>query len=213
MQQGKLGSIQQVMGFQLSSPQRRLPTWYEELPGGLFFDEAPHLLYLIRHFLGDLKIDFTAIRRDDSTGAIASLQAALCGASANAALTMTFSAPVSEWLLVVVGSKQVLVIDIFRDILVEANSDGSHSAQEILINSLRFGAGLGAGFVTSGFLHGTNHLFYGHDVLIRQFIRSIRDGKSPPVTGRDGAAVVAAMEALLAGGKRTESRVDSSNAA
>jgi len=35
----------------MSTPRRRLPDWYEALPGQLFFDEAPHLTYLSRRFL------------------------------------------------------------------------------------------------------------------------------------------------------------------
>src|SRR2546422_6585013 len=49
---GQAGQVESVVGFQMSTPRRRLPDWYEALPGQLFFDEAPHLLYLSRRFLG-----------------------------------------------------------------------------------------------------------------------------------------------------------------
>src|SRR5690242_17558111 len=44
---GRLGRIRRIHAVQLSNPRRRLPTWYESLPAGLFYDESPHLLYLV----------------------------------------------------------------------------------------------------------------------------------------------------------------------
>jgi len=38
---GTFGALRGVVGLQLSNDRRRLPTWYRELPGGLFYDEAP----------------------------------------------------------------------------------------------------------------------------------------------------------------------------
>jgi len=49
---GKLGAIHSVRALQLGNPSRRLPIWYNELPLGLFYDESPHLLYLLRRFAG-----------------------------------------------------------------------------------------------------------------------------------------------------------------
>src|SRR5437870_12579787 len=52
VESGRTGRVESVIGFQMSTPRRRLPDWYETLPGQLFFDEAPHLTYLSRRFLG-----------------------------------------------------------------------------------------------------------------------------------------------------------------
>src|ERR1043166_1227531 len=49
---GKWGRVTGLHGLQLSSPDRRLPAWFEQLPLGLFYDESPHLLYLLRAFGG-----------------------------------------------------------------------------------------------------------------------------------------------------------------
>src|SRR4029079_1514852 len=45
---GALGNIRGVVARQYGNPGRRLPTWYQDLPLGLFYDESPHLLYLLR---------------------------------------------------------------------------------------------------------------------------------------------------------------------
>src|SRR5690348_3679559 len=70
--EGKLGEIRSVWATQLSNPKRRLPEWYRDLPGGLFFDESPHLLYLVRRLLPDLSLlesRITASARGESTPA------------------------------------------------------------------------------------------------------------------------------------------------
>lgn len=57
---GEVGETIQVVGVQLSSFSRRLPTWFEDLPGGLYWDEAQNLVYLIDAFLG--KADLVTAR-------------------------------------------------------------------------------------------------------------------------------------------------------
>ncbi len=198
IERGELGAVQHVIGLQLSSPRRRLPPWYPQLPGGLFFDESPHLLYLMRRFMGGLDIEYASTSRAESgEQPVSTVRAGLSGKSATGVLTMSFDAPVSEWVLLVVGSQRVLIFDIFRDILTVLRSDGAHSPPEVLASSLRFGLGLAKGFLTSGPLYATGRLLYGHEVLVRRFVDSVLEGTPPPVTGEDGLEVVRAMEAIL----------------
>jgi scyllo-inositol 2-dehydrogenase (NADP+) len=196
---GQMGEIRQVMGFQLSSPQRRLPTWYAELPGGLFYDESPHLLYLMRYFLEQIQFENVSLNRGATgDGPVESVLAKLRGPKAEGVLSMSFEAPVSEWTLSIVGSKRVVVFDIFRDILTSLRPDGSHSGSDILKNTALSALDFGAGFVTSGYLHSTKKLMYGHEELIRQFVASVRTGRAAPVNGQDGLEVVSLMEQVLA---------------
>jgi len=112
-------------------------------------------------------------------------------------LSMSFRAPVSEWLLTVVGTRRVLVLDMFRDILVVHKPDGAHGTTDVLKSSLRaFWQGL-AGFASSGALFSTGRLLYGHETLVRRFIDSIVEGAPLPVTPEEGRAVVQTMEAIL----------------
>jgi hypothetical protein len=110
---------------------------------------------------------------------------------------MSFRSPVSEWLLAVVGTRRVLVLDIFRDILVVQRPDGAHGTGDVLKSSLRAcWQGL-AGFVTSGALFSTGRLFYGHETLVHRFIDSIIDGTPLPVPPEEGLAVVQTMQSIL----------------
>ena len=199
LERGEVGEVQHAMALQLSSPQRRLPSWYPELPGGLFFDESPHMIYLLRRFLGDLSVQqaWAQAAPPDVAQTLDRVEARLQGSRGSAHLSMSFRSPVSEWLLAVVGTRRVLVLDIFRDILVVQRPDGAHGTGDVLKSSLRAcWQGL-AGFATSGALFSTGRLFYGHETLVRRFIDSIIDGTPLPVPPEEGLAVVQTMQSIL----------------
>jgi scyllo-inositol 2-dehydrogenase (NADP+) len=198
MQQGKLGDVLHAVALQLSSPSRRLPTWYPELPGGLFFDESPHMLYILRRFLGDLNVDAAWAQKAPAgeKQSVERVEAHLGGSGVSAQLTMSFRAPASEWLVLVIGTKAVLVVDVFRDILTVLGSDNRHGSADVLKSSLGFFTQAAAGFVTSGALHSTGRLYYGHDVLVTRFLDSI-EGAPPPVTLSDSLAIVESMEQII----------------
>jgi scyllo-inositol 2-dehydrogenase (NADP+) len=199
LESGQVGEVQHAMALQLSSPQRRLPAWYPDLPGGLFFDEAPHMVYLLRRFLGDLSVR-QAWRQEAPAGVLQRLdrvEARLGSVRGSADLSMSFRSPVSEWLLTVIGTRLVLVLDIFRDILVVQKPDGAHGTGDVLKSSLRAFWQAAAGFATSGALFSTGRLLYGHETLVRTFLDSIIDGAPSPVTPEEGMAVVQTMESIL----------------
>jgi scyllo-inositol 2-dehydrogenase (NADP+) len=197
VESGRLGAVDAVYGFQLSNPKRRLPHWYQNLPGGLFLDEAPHLLYLIRRLLGRLEPRSVDARLDGQE--IRDLSATFEHESIWASLSMSFGASVSEWQFVVVGASGVAALDVFRDILVVLPDDGSHRAREILRSSARMVAGHVAGVASSGARVVGRRLQYGNDEVVRRFVDAIegRPERLRWMTGEDGYAVVACLEELL----------------
>ena len=201
LERGSLGSLREVWGLQLSNPLRRLPDWYEELPLGLFYDESPHFFYLMRRFLGDgIAVGTTTVVRHPGRQTPVSVGAQLEHGTVPGRIDMHFEAPVSEWQLMVVGSRRLAVIDIFRDILVTLPNDGEHSAREILRTSAEAGVRHLVGAVTSGVLHASGRLAYGNDEVLRRFVTSCRTRAQPrSIGGLDGAAVVALQHAVLAG--------------
>jgi len=169
------------------------------LPGGLFFDESPHMIYLLRRFLGDLSVR-QAWGREAPAGVeqrLDRVEARLGSARGSADLSMSFRSPVSEWLLTVIGARRVLVLDIFRDILIVQKPDGSHGTGDVVRSSLRAFWQALAGFAISGALFSTGRLLYGHETLVRRFLDSIVDGAPLPVTPEEGMAVVQTMESIL----------------
>lgn len=193
---GDLGELRSVRGIQLSNPRRRLPSWYAALPGGLFTDEAPHLLYLLRRFLGRLEPRVVDGRVED--GEVAAIEATFAHERIWATLSMDFRASVSEWQLVVTGDRATAALDVFRDVLVVAPNDGAHRGREILRTSARLVGGHLAGTVSSGARLLVRRLHYGNDAVVRRFCDAI-EGDASALSGigaEDGIEVVAALEEL-----------------
>ena len=185
-------------GVQMSSLRRRLPTWYRELPGGLLFDEMPHLIYLLQGFLGPLRVEH--VRRSEAGSLDASaVEVLLAGVRGPGQLTMILDTPVSEWQIVLVTTRGVVALDLFRDIVVRIGPDREHKALDILRTSAKAVADHATGFVGSGARFVRGRLFWGHDVLIRSFVDAVIDGRPSPVTPEAALGVVRVADAILAG--------------
>lgn len=175
LQSGCWGRVTGLHGLQLSNERRRLPSWYEELPGGLFYDESPHLLYLLRAFGGQLELRDAHVapsRRPRSTPAI--VQARFDAECGSATLFMNFEAPVSEWFLFVFAERGMAVIDIFRDVLHFVPNDGRHTARDIARSSWRLLSGHVCGFAASGWRLITRRLRYGNDEVVKRFFDAVQ---------------------------------------
>jgi scyllo-inositol 2-dehydrogenase (NADP+) len=196
---GALGTVQAVYACQLSNPLRRLPHWYPELPGGLFLDEAPHLLYLMRRMLGGRLEPRTVDARTSGTE-IRDIVATFEHESIWATLAMSFTASVSEWEFVVVGDRSVAALDVFRDILVVVPNDGSHRARDILRTSAHAIGGHLAGVASSGVRFLGKRLDYGNEEVVRRFVDAATGAhdRLAWISGDDGRAVVACLETILA---------------
>jgi predicted dehydrogenase len=196
LESGRLGQVRHVLALQASSPNRRLPHWYPQLRGGLFFDEAPHMIYLIESLLGGLEL-----RRAWAGGGgnePNSIGVEFRGqGGVQAELTMIFESPISEWLITVFCEKGVLVLDLFRDIQFMIRPDGGHKPFEILGTSLTTGVAHAVGTLNTGTRYLLRRQFWGHDVIIPNFLASVRSQTAPVVTGEDGARVVSTLIDIL----------------
>jgi predicted dehydrogenase len=198
------GPLRGVVGLQLSNDRRRLPVWYRTLPGGLFYDEGPHLLYLVRAFLGDTPIvaasTLAGADPGDRTPRLVDVRFSAGPDRPFGALHMNFAAALSEWQLLVLCDRATLVCDIFRDILVTLPDDGKHRPEQILRTSLVGALGHWRGVATSGLRYVAGRLDYGNAEVFRGFARAIENGAAPSgISGADGRAVVAALHRTLAG--------------
>lgn len=181
--------------LQFSSEARRLPEWYRALPGGLLFDEVPHLLYTLTSWCGPLNVAHAEAswRPDGHPHVVRAVFAGHVPAQA----TMVFGAPVSEWHVSLVGERRFVDLDLFRDIAVRLPSDGAHRAPDIARTSAKAIVDHGLGFAQSGMALMRGRQMWGHDVLIAAFIAAVRDHRPNPVPPSDALAVVALTEELL----------------
>jgi scyllo-inositol 2-dehydrogenase (NADP+) len=186
--QGAVGNVQYVKGFQVSSPSRGLPSWYTDLPYDLFFDEAPHFLYLMEHFIGQPQPKHVETQfRDDQ---LHSLTTTLAGDEDRIGqLTMHFNAPLSEWYLFIIGDRKIIVVDIFRDILYEFGRETSHSATEVLMVSMSAVRQILSGVAKSGIRLLRDDLYFGFNELLDRYIHALQYGTDLPVSAADGYRV------------------------
>lgn len=173
---GRIGSIRNVRALQLGNHSRRLPEWYEDLPLGLFYDESPHLLYLLSSIVGPLHLS-KAVSAESRAGFATpdQLDAWFTAPSADFPITLScnFSSSVSEWYIMVHGDQAVGIVDIFRDIYLRLPNDRSHGSFDVLRTSATTTAQHWWQHFTSGVPHMFGKLRYGNDEVFGRFATAI----------------------------------------
>ena len=195
---GGLGDLKAVFGVQSSNHERRLPSWYRELPLGLFTDEAPHLVYLLQSFLPDADLESLHVGRplaaDDNTPDLVSM--VLRDGDVVGSLHMTFVGALSEWMVVVLGTRATLVLDLFRDVCFTMPNDHGHLAADVLRSQLRAVGGHLVGTFGAGTQRLRGKLDYGNAEVVRRFVAAVRSGVADPhIDGTRGRDVVRILEA------------------
>lgn len=205
LEDGAAGDVRFAMGIQTSSWRRRLPNWFGELPGGLFFDESPHLLYLMRYCLGELKLEYawkTGFDRPEMPPQAGGqghgehrIEARLSGERGSGYLSMWFGAPLSEWAIIMACSKAVIVVDLFRDIAVRLPEERGHGRSDVIKTVGRATWQMWAGVANTAIHVLGGEQRFGHDRLVREFVDAIEGGK-PPTEARDGVRVVELIDQI-----------------
>jgi predicted dehydrogenase len=205
LKDGHLGEVRSIWAVQLSNPKRRLPTWYEQLPLGLFYDESPHFFYLLR-FLTECEPDFRSIdvlRAQKGVQTPAKITAMLDAHGIPIQIDMNFQAPLSEWHIAVFGERHAAFVDVFRDILVVMPNDESHLGRDILRTSASAIWSHTFGTFKSGSRLMAQMLTYGNDEVIRRFCLACR-GQPEALAGisaADGLAVVQMQHRVIEAAK------------
>ena len=199
---GRYGAVRFIHARQLGNPRRRLPAWYDELPLGLFYDESPHMFYLLRalapaplEFLGADVHPSTLGKR---TPAWISARYRAGPAGIPVRLDMAFEAPVSEWHIAVGGEDCLGDIDVFRDIYVRLPNDDAHTTWPVLRTSLAATWGHWIEHLASGPRHLAGSLLYGNDEVFRRFAAAVRSGtEASGISAEDALAVLRMQHQVL----------------
>jgi predicted dehydrogenase len=189
---GKLGEPLHISILQVTNLRRHLPDWFDRLPGGLFFDEAPHAIYLITKFLPACSCVWSksVAWKENMKQPVKSVEASFSDGERGATLTMIFNGSRDEWLVTVVGSKAMLYIDLFRDKLVTLGPGDRHTPEEIVLSSVNAIAQETRGLAWSGALWMSRRLFFGADRVINSFVDSILTKSDPLVSPEEGRRVI-----------------------
>lgn len=196
IESGRFGKLRHIHLIQLSSMSRRIPQWIDQLPGGLFFDEAAHFVYLAERFGGRIRQETVSAQSQGSSSASTpSFISAQMQTSrdVNVAIQITFDSPISEWGVTLVLETGLIHIDLFRDIITVLRDDGDHRAKDILRTSASATWQHMAGFASSGFLLVSGNLHYGIDKTIQGFLR----GTPNHASAEDGIRTVSLMNEIL----------------
>lgn len=200
LESGKVGDVTGVTAVQWSSWNRDLPSWHPQLPGGLFFDEIPHFLYLMESLLGPLTVEHAWSQQGgpDGTREEWRVDAALKGPRGFGSLTAWFGAPQSEWVVSVGCTRGTIVMDLFRDMAVVLPPEDKRDYRYILEIPTRATAQRWRRIIQwigTRVFRG-RHL-YGHEQLVAQFLDAIEQDGPVPVSAEDGARVLEGMAAVL----------------
>lgn len=176
LENGALGDIRAVRAVQLGNPERRLPAWIDQLPLGLFYDESPHLLYLLARIAGPIDFAKAVVVENRKGGSTPGQVDAWFRSSGGypVSLSCCFEASVSEWYLIVHGDRGVGIVDIFRDIYVRLPNDGAHATAQVVRTSALATWQHWSQHFTSGALHVAGKLRYGNDHVFARFAAGVR---------------------------------------
>jgi len=208
--EGELGDVVSFFEFQLTNKNRRLPEWYNDLPLGLFYDEAPHFMYLLDKFGGKIKIEEAHAQfngnKGDNTPLLMSVNLRAGKVPAN--IFLNFESPICEWYFIISGSKKIAFYDLFKDILVVLPSDNEHYAGDIIKNSWRATFQYWIGFFKNGLKLVTGNLLYGHDVVLGKFLNAIETGAAvdAQISAEKGRSTIMTMNDIDAIIKKKGSR-------
>lgn len=200
MESGKLGQVRTIIAQQWGNPNRRLPVWYEELPLGLYYDESPHLFYLLDKVSGgSLKlVKSVVIRNREGKSTPTSIHAHFLSwmgeRTVPVTMNMYFESPLSEWHITVLGEKRLANIDIFRDIYLSLPNDGLHDTYRVFRTSWLSTIQHWTQHWTSGLRHLRGTLFYGNTVVFDRFARAVQSAIPPQGISADDALRVLTLQ-------------------
>lgn len=172
----RYGEIESITEVQFTNHDRRLPEWYNDLPMGLFYDEAAHFMYLLERHAGKLSINnsYAVYDDDKSIQTPRTLTVNAMAGVTPVTMMLDFHSPVCEWYYIVNFKKRIYTYDFFKDILIALPTDNEHLAGDILLNSLRYTWQYWSQFFLNGLRMVTGNLLYGHDIVLRSFVKSIQ---------------------------------------
>lgn len=179
IESGRDGEIQSITEVQFTNHDRRLPEWYNDLPMGLFYDEAAHFMYLLERHAGKLVIDnsYAVYDKDKKVQTPRTLTVNATAGKVPVTMVLDFHSPVCEWYYIVNFTKRIYIYDFFKDILISLPTDNEHLAGDVLKNSIRHTWQYWWQFITNGVRMATGNLLYGHDAVLRSFIEAVQGGE------------------------------------
>ena len=195
----KYGEIISITEVQFTNRNRRLPEWYNDLPLGLFYDEAAHFIYLLQKHGGKIKVNNAyAVYDKEKKATPITLNVDATAGSIPVHMMLNFNSPVCEWYYMVNFESQIFIYDFFKDILIKLPTDNEHLSKDILKNSFSYTFQYWWGFIKNGFKMVTGNLLYGHNIVLGKFVNGIITGKyDSSIQAEKGKETVISMNDIV----------------
>lgn len=171
--------------------------WSHQLPGGRFSEMLIHPIYLLRHFLGDIKMEsisasklgeYSWMRHDE-------LLVTFRADQKLAETYVSFNAPRNSIIITLFGRKAILRADIITATLNILPNLKMRRLSKVL-DSAKQAAQLSTSVFRNAMRVVSGRWFDGHEMCIRMFAESIVNGRESPVTVQEGYEVVKILESI-----------------
>ncbi len=171
--------------------------WSHRLPGGRFSEMLVHPIYLLRNFIGDIRVEsvvtskagnYPWMKQDE-------LIATFTAGNKLAGTYVSFNAPRNAIYVSLFGTKGVLKVDIITATLqvlprLSLNRYGK------ALDAIKQGAQLSKSTFKNALRVVSKQWFDGHEKCIRLFAKSISENTEVPVTVKEGYEVARILESM-----------------
>jgi len=211
---GSIGELSRTFSIQLKKTDRgdrHGHQWFDKLPGGLFWDESPHMIYLTHDFVGDMelqKAESTPREGEKQTHKTVRAQFQGTDSAAEGNVVMLFDSPITEWWFVIIGSEGIVFVDIFRDTVMRFDREDEHSPPRVLYVLLSGVGQMLSGSLQTGMAYLRDRVQSGYTipeggftVQVENTLKAVQDGRDPPVTAQEGKRIVEWMENIVSEGE------------
>ncbi len=174
--------------------------WAQRLPGGVFTNFLPHLIYLQMAFLGPVEaVSGVALGRGNGSSAPPTeLSVLLQGREATGSMTFSTLAKPYAKFVDIYGTRGIIHADLVREVCtVYRQRRVPRMLAKALFNlegstQLALGTAVNTAKVVTGHMRNMPEL----PVIFGQFYESIRSDREPPAPGAEGREMVAVMEEI-----------------
>jgi nucleoside-diphosphate-sugar epimerase/predicted dehydrogenase len=176
--------------------------WAWRLPGGVFTNFLPHLVYLELAFLPQITgvAGVTVTRSDETAVSVQNLHVLLEGAAASGSMTVSMSVKPYAKFVDIYGTQGIIHADLVREVCTIHHPHAFPQMLSKAVFNLEDSVQLAAGTVanTSKVVLGRLKSMPGLAELIESFYTSILTNQDSPVPGEAGRKVTAIMETIWA---------------